>query len=122
MGRRPKWTYEAEATNNDEEVMGIDGVFEWVVEHPMDIRPYAVLVRDRESIANKRTILEMAEDAINGHRAMQPGRFDCIPGKIDTAAQEAAEQMQMSKMDRGKHYKTEISREAGLWNLRNPED
>ncbi|CAE8634497.1 unnamed protein product, partial [Polarella glacialis] len=39
-------------TNNDEEVMGIDGVFEWVVEDPADIRPYAVLIRDKESIAH----------------------------------------------------------------------
>ena len=27
--------------NNDEEIMGIDGVFEWVVENPADVRPYA---------------------------------------------------------------------------------
>jgi len=34
---------------NDEEVMGVDGVFEWVVNDPADIRPYGVLVRIKEN-------------------------------------------------------------------------
>ena len=36
------------ARNNDEEVMGIDGVFEWVINNPDDIRPYGIFVRDKE--------------------------------------------------------------------------
>merc|ERR1712151_562959 len=28
--------------NNDEEVMGIDGCFEWIINDPKDIRPYAI--------------------------------------------------------------------------------
>jgi len=42
--RRPSRHF---ALNNDEEVMGPRGVFEWVVNSPNDIRPYAILVRDK---------------------------------------------------------------------------
>mmetsp|Transcript_35526 Transcript_35526/g.79652 ORF Transcript_35526/g.79652 Transcript_35526/m.79652 type:complete len:430 (-) Transcript_35526:138-1427(-) len=38
---------------NDEEVMGVDGVFEWVVNDPDDLRPYGVLVRIKEHAPHK---------------------------------------------------------------------
>merc|ERR1719198_2149541 len=43
--RRPERHF---ALNNDEEVMGIDGTFEWVINDPNDIRPYAILVREKD--------------------------------------------------------------------------
>lgn len=34
--------------------MGIDGTFEWVINNPKDIRPYAILVRDKEGADHRR--------------------------------------------------------------------
>eukprot|EP00931_Biecheleriopsis_adriatica_P094695 TRINITY_DN6831_c0_g1_i4.p1 TRINITY_DN6831_c0_g1~~TRINITY_DN6831_c0_g1_i4.p1 ORF type:complete len:714 (-),score=123.87 TRINITY_DN6831_c0_g1_i4:42-2150(-) len=47
--RRP---YRHFAYNNDEEQMGIDGVFEWIIEDPKHIRPYAILAREHTSDAH----------------------------------------------------------------------
>jgi len=81
-------------TNNDEEVMGIDGVFEWVVEDPADIRPYAVLIRDKESIAHHDKLGDVA-GYFARHSKPPPGSFDHVQGKIAPDAQAAAEQRQL---------------------------
>jgi len=86
-------------TNNDEEVMGIDGVFEWVIEHPADIRPCGVLVRDRESLPNHKGLGQLAGE----YARMKPrpaGAFDAVPGRIDPGAQKRAEEVQVRQMDR----------------------
>lgn len=86
-------------TNNDEEKMGIDGVFEWVIEHTADVRPSAVLVRDAQSAPNHRNLHSLARSYAN--RACVPSHtFDNIPGKIEQRLQSAAEQQQLSSMRR----------------------
>lgn len=84
-------------TSNDEELMGIGGVFEWVIEHPADIRPYAVLVR--ECPAMHQNLHALARSFAYLPRN-PPGKFDYVPGKIDMEAQVTAEAAQMHNMDR----------------------
>jgi len=95
--RRPNNTTYTK-TNNDEEQMGVHGVFEWVIENPVDIRPYAVLVRDRQSCPNKKSLHELAQSFAS--MKAKPGAFEHIPGHIEKEAQAAAEQLQMNQMDR----------------------
>lgn len=94
--RRPNNTSYT-VTCNDEELMGLKGVFEWVIEHPADIRPYAVLVRERPVIHQN---LHALARSFASMRPNPAGTFDHIPGKIDLEAQEIAEAMQMRKMNR----------------------
>merc|ERR1712232_131459 len=76
--RRPERHF---AKNNDEEVMGIDGTFEWVINRPEDIRPYGVLVRSKEG-SDHRTLGSLINgDAWNReHKPLPRGHFDRIPG------------------------------------------
>jgi len=69
------------AKHNDEEVMGIDGTFEWVINDPADIRPYGILVRSKEG-ADHRTLATLINgDAWNKeHKPLPRGSFDHIPG------------------------------------------
>merc|ERR1711871_944103 len=86
-------------TNNDEERMGIDGVFEWVVEHTADIRPSAVLVRDVQSAPHHQHLRSLARSYAN-RTCVPPGTFDNIPGQIQHRLQMAAEEQQIACMRR----------------------
>lgn len=74
------------ARNNDEEVMGIDGVFEWIINNPDDIRPYGILVRDKNTCDHRR--LGELIGKVGGehrwnieHKPLPIGSFDHIPGR-----------------------------------------
>eukprot|EP00931_Biecheleriopsis_adriatica_P047085 TRINITY_DN27113_c0_g1_i2.p1 TRINITY_DN27113_c0_g1~~TRINITY_DN27113_c0_g1_i2.p1 ORF type:complete len:863 (-),score=132.18 TRINITY_DN27113_c0_g1_i2:107-2695(-) len=95
--RRPNNTTYTK-TNNDEEQMGVRGVFEWVIENPVDIRPYAVLVRDRASCTTKKSLHALAVSFAS--KKPTPGAFYHVPGHIDSELQAEAERKQMEKMDR----------------------
>jgi len=73
------------ARNNDEEVMGVDGVFEWIVNRPEDIRPYAILVRDKEG-SDHRTLGQLIGNFRwnKDHKPLPQGSFDKIPGAAGT--------------------------------------
>ena len=84
--RRPERPH---STNNDEEVMGPDGVFEWVVNSPDDIRPYGILVRDKAG-ADHRTLQELIMPWGKWNKEHKPrplGFFDNIPGSTHDPAQ-----------------------------------
>lgn len=70
------------ARNNDEECMGVDGVFEWIINSPQDIRPYGVLVRDKEN-CDHRTLgsLIAGGNWMKEHKPLKFGHFDNIPGR-----------------------------------------
>lgn len=68
------------AKNNDEEEMGIDGVFEWVINDPKDIRPYGVLVRDAKG-THDRNIGQLITTWNKEHKPKPKGSFDKVPGK-----------------------------------------
>jgi hypothetical protein len=103
--RRPSRHF---ALNNDEEVMGPRGVFEWIVNSPDDIRPYGILVREKhccdhrildDLICNVDKSLEAqleSDTDWNGkkrhnskrlwnidNKPFPLGHFDCIPGWED---------------------------------------
>merc|ERR1712232_999119 len=75
--RRPDRPF---ARCNDEEVMGIEGTFEWVINDAKDIRPYAVMIRDKET-ADHRSLQELVEFWNSEHKPKERGAFDNIPGK-----------------------------------------
>jgi len=68
--------------------MGIDGTFEWVINNPRDIRPYAILVREKDP-TEYRTLVQLItplEPFPQWNRDYQPFEFDhfaCIPGRIE---------------------------------------
>jgi len=68
---------------NDEEVMGIDGVFEWIINNPDDIRPYAILVREKEG-SDHRSLGQLIgnKNWNKNHKPLPFGSFDKIPGRI----------------------------------------
>jgi len=73
---------------NDEEVMGIDGVFEWVISNPDHIRPYAILVRDKDG-ADHRHLADLINKLPNQkwawnvrNKPLPWGSFDHIPGRL----------------------------------------
>lgn len=63
--------------------MGVDGVFEWVINDPKDIRPYGVLVRDKAG-CDHRTLGELIADGAwnKNHKPLPFGSFDYVPGKV----------------------------------------
>jgi len=65
---------------NDEEIMGIEGTFEWVINNTKDIRPYAVMIRDKET-ADHRELRELVDAWNKEHLPKRRGSFDKIPGK-----------------------------------------
>lgn len=73
--RRPDRTF---ARCNDEEVMGVDGVFEWLINNPDDIRPYAVMVRDKDAqtldghSAEHRTLKDLVDNWNKEHKPLTP--------------------------------------------------
>jgi len=68
------------AKNNDEEQMGIEGVFEWVINDPKDIRPYGVLVRDAKG-THDHDINQLISTWNTAHKPKPKGFFDKVPGK-----------------------------------------
>lgn len=78
------------ARNNDEEVMGVDGVFEWVVNDPRDIRPYAILVRDKAGSDHRPLGKLIGKDAQGrhkwnvDHKPLPWGSFSHIEGRAGT--------------------------------------
>lgn len=66
---------------NDEEVMGIDGVFEWVINDPKNIRPYAIMIRDKETACH-RDLGELVKHFNREHKPLPKGSFDHIPGRF----------------------------------------
>mmetsp|Transcript_79674 Transcript_79674/g.225546 ORF Transcript_79674/g.225546 Transcript_79674/m.225546 type:complete len:416 (-) Transcript_79674:74-1321(-) len=85
-------------TSNDEEASGVDGVFEWVVEVPGDIRPYGVLVRDRGSARGHQPKVLLKPSY--ARTTLPSGAFKHVQGHIDRPAQEAAEREQLKLMGR----------------------
>jgi hypothetical protein len=82
--RRPDRRF---ARNNDEEIMGVDGVFEWIINNPKDIRPYGVLVREKEGCDHLTLSSLIANDAWNKeHKPHKLGSFDNVKGKDTSAA------------------------------------
>ena len=83
--RRPSRFF---SLNNDEEVMGPEGVFEWVVNSPEDIRPYGILVRDKEGADHRRLRELIGKRRWNlDHKPYPLGYFDRIPGSIHNPAE-----------------------------------
>eukprot|EP00927_Polykrikos_kofoidii_P078437 TRINITY_DN75257_c0_g1_i1.p1 TRINITY_DN75257_c0_g1~~TRINITY_DN75257_c0_g1_i1.p1 ORF type:complete len:504 (+),score=65.30 TRINITY_DN75257_c0_g1_i1:99-1610(+) len=78
--RRPDRTF---ARNCDEEVMGVDGAFEWIINDPKHIRPYGVLVREDLAVKGMKTLTELVtHQAWNrAHLPFPRGTFDHIPGR-----------------------------------------
>lgn len=74
--RRPDRHY---ARCNDEEVMGIDGTFEWVIHDPANIRPYAVLIREKVPGCH-RDLVDLVKSFNTEHKPLEKGTFDNIPG------------------------------------------
>jgi len=72
--RRPIRSF---APNNDEEQMGIDGVFEWVINDPKDIRPYGILVREADA-SSHRDILELIRTWKSEHQPKCKGAFETV--------------------------------------------
>jgi len=77
---------------NDEEVMGIDGTFEWVINDPKDIRPYAILVRDKQG-SDYRTLSQLIAPVKpfpkwnQDHKPLAFKAFDHIPGRTVSDAE-----------------------------------
>eukprot|EP00929_Paragymnodinium_shiwhaense_P034532 TRINITY_DN18777_c0_g1_i1.p1 TRINITY_DN18777_c0_g1~~TRINITY_DN18777_c0_g1_i1.p1 ORF type:complete len:568 (-),score=144.19 TRINITY_DN18777_c0_g1_i1:380-2083(-) len=71
------------ARNNDEEVMGIDGAFEWIVNDPKDIRACAVLVREELPVYGMKTLNHLIlNNAWNdNHKPLPRGTFDSVAGR-----------------------------------------
>eukprot|EP00930_Biecheleria_cincta_P013518 TRINITY_DN12005_c0_g1_i1.p1 TRINITY_DN12005_c0_g1~~TRINITY_DN12005_c0_g1_i1.p1 ORF type:complete len:743 (+),score=141.41 TRINITY_DN12005_c0_g1_i1:115-2343(+) len=68
---------------NDEEVMGVDGVFEWIINSPDDIRPYAILVREKDGCEHRSLGQLIGNQAWNkSHKPLPFGSFDKIPGRL----------------------------------------
>mmetsp|Transcript_135572 Transcript_135572/g.234582 ORF Transcript_135572/g.234582 Transcript_135572/m.234582 type:complete len:400 (+) Transcript_135572:81-1280(+) len=65
------------ASNNDEEQMGIDGTFEWVIEDPSQIRPYAILVREHSGEKHE-TVGELVKCWNSRHSPLPAGSFDHV--------------------------------------------
>lgn len=94
------------ARNNDEEVMGLEGVFEWMVNDPKDIRPYAVLVRDKAGSDHRALATLISEGKWNrDHLPLKFGSFDHIPGR---------------KAPHGQIQKSYLAAQAALVNVREP--
>merc|ERR1712232_30468 len=64
---------------NDEEVMGIDGTFEWVIRDPTNIRPYAVMIRDQTTSCH-RPLGDLVNKFNAEHKPLSKGAFNKIPG------------------------------------------
>jgi len=106
--RRPERHF---SINNDEEIMGIDGVFEWVINNPEDIRPYAILVKEKNP-ADHRTLYDLIHPAgppdcqpghhkwNRDHKPLPFGSFDHLPGRNGTNEQIQASYMQAQKIVR----------------------
>ena len=68
--------------------MGPEGVFEWVVNSPEDIRPYGILVRDKEGADHRRLGELIGNRRWNlDHKPYPLGYFDRIPGSIHDPAE-----------------------------------
>merc|ERR1712130_657338 len=81
--RRPDRDF---ARNNDEEVMGLDGVFEWIISDPRDIRPYAILVREKAA-SDRRPLSALLNRWNKDHLPLRSGSFDHIPGRTASDAE-----------------------------------
>lgn len=79
--RRPIRTF---AKCNDEEVMGVNGVFEWVINNPDDIRPVAVMVRDMED-SEHRNLKDLVETWNEEHKPLSTSDPQIPPLVSDNA-------------------------------------
>jgi len=66
---------------NDEEVMGINGTFEWVINDPANIRPYAVLIRDKATACHQH-LRELVHNFNPDHKPVEKGTFNCVKSNI----------------------------------------
>jgi len=80
--RRPNRNF---AKCNDEEVMGIEGVFKWVINGKENIRPYGILVKElkKDDKHHGRSLGQLiSNDAWNKeHKRKKLGEWDDVPGK-----------------------------------------